>query len=183
MGKVNEMTKSEYALSFQNLSTPHLTFEETFEEIVSFMKKDPQASFKLMIGTDSQAFSKHTRFITGIVIHREGKGAWACMRKYNFPRKIENLHEKISIETSLTEEVVSLFTEEKKNQLMDIVLPYIYKGGSFVMEGHLDIGKGKQNKTNIFVQEMVARIEATGVEAKIKPYAIIASGYANKYTK
>jgi len=94
-----------------------------------------------------------------------------------------NLHERISYETSLTEEVVALFTEEKKEQLIDIILPNIYKGASFSIEGHIDIGAGRKNKTRIFVKEMVNRMEAMGVEAKIKPEAFVASSYANRYTK
>ncbi|WP_340137269.1 MULTISPECIES: ribonuclease H-like YkuK family protein [Bacillus cereus group] len=34
-----------------------------------------------MIGTDSQVQKRGTLFITGFVIQREGKGAWACIRK------------------------------------------------------------------------------------------------------
>lgn len=177
------MNQQPYELNFQNLSKKAMNFEEVFHEIRQFMKKEPLGNYKLIIGTDSQAFGNYTRFITGIVIQREGKGAWACMRKVNVPRKIENLHEKISIETSLTEEIVFLFTGEKKNELIDIVLPHIYKGASFTMEGHLDIGAGNRNKTREYVNEMVARIEAMGIEAKIKPDAYVASGYANRYTK
>lgn len=177
------MEQQTYELNFQNLSKKKMTFEDVFQEILQFMKKNPLGNYKLMIGTDSQAFGNYTRFITGIVIQREGSGAWACMRKFIVPRKIENLHEKISIETSLTEEIAFLFTEEKKNDLINVVLPHVYKGASFTMEGHLDIGAGNRNKTREYVNEMVARIEAMGIEAKIKPDAYVASGYANRYTK
>lgn len=99
------------------------------------------------------------------------------------PRRMLHLHERISQELSLTEEIVSLFTEERKNQLIDIVLPAVYQGATFTMEGHIDIGIGKRNKTSEFVKEMVARMESMGVEPKIKPDAFVASSYANRYTK
>jgi uncharacterized protein len=67
--------------------------------------------------------------------------------------------------------------------MIDIVLPHIYKGATFKMEGHLDIGSGKRNKTREFVQEMVSRLETIGVEPKIKPEAFVASSYANRFTK
>lgn len=169
--------------SFQNLSQKNMSFEQVFSNIVHFMKCDPHANYRLMVGTDSQVHSRYTVFITGIVIQREGKGAWACIRKISVPRKMTNLHERISFETTLTEEIVSMFTEDRKNQLIDIILPHIYKGSTFTMEGHLDIGKGKRNKTREFVREMVSRIESMGVEPKIKPYAFVASAYANRYTK
>lgn len=76
-----------------------------------------------------------------------------------------------------------MFTEERKNRMIDIVLPYLYQGASFKLEGHLDIGAGQRNKTRKFVEEMVSRIGSTGFEPKIKPEAFVASSYANRFTK
>ena len=169
--------------SFQNLTHKHMSFNEVFQHIVRFMEKEPNGQYKLIFGTDSQVHTLYTRFITGIVIQRESKGAWACIRKVVVPRKMMNLHERISYETTLTEEVVSMFTEEKKTQLIDIVLPNIYKGATFTIEGHIDIGSSSKNKTRVFVNEMVGRMESLGIEPKIKPDSFVASSYANRYTK
>lgn len=169
--------------TFQNLSEKNMTFEQVFDRIIRFMKQEPNANYRLMMGTDSQVHRRHTRFITGIVIQREGKGVWACYRKVIVPREMKQLRERISYETSLTEEISYLFTDERKNQMIDIVLPYIYKGATFKIEGHIDIGSGKRNKTRIFVEEMVSRIESMGIEPKIKPYSFAASYYANRFTK
>ncbi|WP_254119612.1 ribonuclease H-like YkuK family protein [Bacillus sp. FJAT-29790] len=160
-----------------------MTFEQVFNRILLFMNRNPSGNYRLMVGTDSQVHCKQTVFITGIVIQNEGKGAWACIRKGIIPRRMLHLHERISYETSLTEETVSMFTSERKNQMIDIVLPYIYHGATFIMEGHLDIGAGKRNKTREFVNEMVSRLESIGVEPKIKPDAFVASSYANRYTR
>lgn len=172
-----------YHHSFQNLQENDLGFEQVFERIVSFMKGDPKGNFRLMVGTDSQVHKTHTLFITGIVIQNKGNGVWACITKMKFPRKMTHLHERISLELSLTEEVVSMFTEERKNELIAVVLPHLYQGATFTMEGHIDIGAGKRNKTSEFVKEMVTRMESMGVEPKIKPNAFVASSYANRYTK
>ncbi|WP_412976118.1 ribonuclease H-like YkuK family protein [Ornithinibacillus sp. 179-J 7C1 HS] len=160
-----------------------MTFNEVFHHIVRFMKKDPSGRYKLIFGTDSQIHPTYTRFITGIVIQCESKGAWACIRKVIVPRKMTILHERISYETTLTEEVVSMFSEDKKSQLIDIVLPYIYKGSSFTIEGHIDIGATNKNRTKVFVNEMVGRMESLGIEPKIKPNSFVASSYANRFTK
>lgn len=172
-----------YNFSFENLSRKNMSFQEVFQHIKRFMEKDPYGSYKLMFGTDSQVHSAYTRFITGIVIQCETKGAWACIRRVIVPRRMEQLHERISYETTLTEEVVGMFTDERKEQLIDLILPNIYRGASFVIEGHIDIGSENKNKTRIFVQEMLTRMEALGIEAKIKPEAFVASSYANRYTK
>lgn len=168
---------------FQNLQEKNMSFDKVFQRILQFMQKNPRGNFQLMIGTDSQVHAKQTTFITGIVIQNKGKGVWACIRKVIVPKKILRLHEKISYETTLTEEVVSLFTEERKNQLIDVVLPFVYQGATFTMEGHIDIGAGSRNKTKEFVNEMVTRIESIGIEPKIKPNSFVASSYANRYTK
>jgi uncharacterized protein len=168
---------------FQNLQENKMSFDQVFNHIIRFMKLQPYGSYRLMIGTDSQVHPKRTVFITGIVILNEGKGVWACIRKVIIPRRMLHLHERISFELSLSEEIVSLFTEERKSQLINIVLPYLYQGATFTMEGHIDIGAGKKNKTSAFVNEMVTRMEAMGVKPKIKPNAFVASSYANRYTK
>ncbi|MEH7332345.1 ribonuclease H-like YkuK family protein [Neobacillus drentensis] len=178
------MKKSQaYHHSFQNLQENGMSFEQVFERIVEFMKINPNGNYRLMVGTDSQVHRSTTIFITGIVIQNEGHGVWACIRKVIVPRKMTHLHERISLELSLTEEIVSMFTEDRKNQLISIVLPYLYQGATFTIEGHIDIGAGKRNKTSEFVKEMVTRIESMGVEPKIKPDAFVASSYANRYTK
>ncbi|MEH7548055.1 MULTISPECIES: ribonuclease H-like YkuK family protein [Bacillaceae] len=174
---------SAYHHTFQNLQENGLSFEQVFERIVTFMSFNPKGNYRLMVGTDSQVHKSQTVFITGIVIQNEGTGVWACIRKVVVPRKMTQLHERISLELSLTEEIVAMFTEERKNQLIAIVLPYLYEGSTFTMEGHIDIGAGKRNKTREFVKEMVTRMESMGVEPKIKPDAFVASSYANRYTK
>lgn len=181
MGKEygDHMTSGE----FQNLQERNMSFELVFEKIIKFIKINPRGNYRLMIGTDSQVHPRHTIFITGIVIQNEGKGAWACIRKYMVKRRMDVLHERISKETALTEEVVSMFTEDRKNQIIDLVLPFIYQGATFTMEGHIDIGSGQRNKTRIFVEEMVSRIESMGLEPKIKPDSFVASSYANRFTK
>lgn len=168
---------------FQNLTHKKMNFTEVFSHILTFMKREPTGNYKLMLGTDSQVHPSHTLFITGIVIQNVGKGAWACFRKEIVARQMTTLHERISYETSLTEQVASFFTEERKNELIEVVLPHIYKGATFTIEGHIDIGSGDRNRTRVYVNEMVARIESLGMEPKIKPDSIVASSYANRYTK
>ena len=178
--QVNEMERKK---GFQNLSKRNMDFEEVFQHILAFIKVQPSGNHRLIIGTDSQVHSGYTRFITGIVIQREGKGVWACYRPVDLARRIESLQEKISLETSFTQEVAYLFTPEKQNQIIDLLLPYVEKGASFKMVGHLDLGRSTKNKTRVYVNEMIERIESIGLEAEIKPDSFVASSYANRYTK
>ncbi|MFD2639122.1 ribonuclease H-like YkuK family protein [Piscibacillus salipiscarius] len=169
--------------SFENSKEKDMTFEQVFERILRFMRLNPNGNYKLIIGTDSQVHYDYTSFITGIVIQCEGKGVWACLQKNKIPRKITNLHQKISYETSFSEAVFAMFTQERKDAMYEIVLPYVERGASFTIEGHIDIGSGPRNKTRVFINEMIARIQSMGAEPKIKPEAFVASSYANRYTK
>ena len=169
--------------TFYNLHHKEMVFEDVFRNIKSFMEQQPIADYKLMLGTDSQVHPRLTRFITGIVIQRLGRGVWACATKTIVERKMTQLHERISYETSLTEEIASLFTEHHKDELIQLILPHIYDGATFSIEGHIDIGAGKKNRTREFVREMTGRIESSGLEPKIKPESFVASSYANRYTK
>ena len=67
--------------------------------------------------------------------------------------------------------------------MIDIVLPYIYKGASFTMEGHLDIGLAIGIKQEFLLKKWSLRIESMGLEPKIKPDSFVASSYANRFTK
>lgn len=165
--------------SFQNTTERSLSLEEVFQRVLRFISFDPNGQFRFMIGTDSQVYSKHTTFVTGIVIQRMGKGVWACYRKVK--DKKMGLREKITTETSHTQRVASYFDIEKIGQMRDLISKF--PGSTLTTECHLDIGLGTKNKTSIFVNEMMKVIEATGYQAKIKPNSFVASHYANYYTK
>jgi predicted RNase H-related nuclease YkuK (DUF458 family) len=169
-------------LSFRNTTQNNMTLPIVFKNILHFMNQDPMGKYKFIIGTDSQAHSGYTTFVTGIVIQREGRGVWACYRKVYIDRRLE-LREKIMMETVYTQEVASFFDTDKENEMISIIYPHLYHGATFEKEGHLDVGSGKKNKTRIFVEEMVMMIESVGLTAKIKPDSYVASAYANKYTK
>jgi len=179
----NKNEKIYEPLLFQAVNEDNLTFDEAFQRICSFVEKDPIGNYRLMIGTDSQVHGKHTVFATMLIIHKEGKPPWSCTRKIRHNRKFDNLHEKISTETSYTEEVAYLLSETHKQTLHDIVLPYVYQGSNLSIEGHIDIGPEPKSKTNVFVREMVSRIKSAGLEPKIKPFSTAASSGANWHTK
>ena len=166
---------------FYNIVSGLISFEQVFEKIHQFISHDVNASYILSIGTDSHIHKKETRFITAIHLHRVGKGAWGCIRSHVIKRKVSNLHEKISLETALSQETASLFTIEKLEKLQELLLPNLDSGADFQFEIHIDIGT--KGKTKEFIQEMTGRIEAMGIEARIKPDSYAAFGYANRYTK
>lgn len=169
---------------FQNVSESRLRAEDVFERMLRFMKQDPKSAYHFIIGTDCQAHSKSTTFVTGIILHRLGKGAWACYRKRTVPFRVESIRQKLSMETAMSEELAWMFGEDKRKAMENVVMPYLYKGASF--RAFIDIDAGtdeKVSRTAPYVAEMVSRVEATGMTARVKPEAVAASSYANRHTK
>ena len=169
--------------AFRNGLENNVSFDQIFDKILSYVEKFPNEKYRLIIGTDSQVHSRNTVFITGVILQKNRKAVLCYNKRSIVNRKMENLYERISYETSLSEEIASLLTFSKREQILEFISPYSKQGGEFVFEGHLDIGKGLQNKTRKYVSEMAKRIESFGLVAIIKPNSYGASSYANKYTK
>jgi predicted RNase H-related nuclease YkuK (DUF458 family) len=173
-----------HGLEFRNTSEKSLSLEQVHERIIRFIKLDPKAAYKFIIGTDCQVHKGYTQFITGVVIQRPGNGAWACYRQVIIPRPFVSIKEKLSTETALSEEVALFFSEDKRKEMEDIVLPFVYKGSSLDAYIHIDAGSDPvKNKTALYVAEMVLRVESLGMVAVIKPDSYVASAYANRYSK
>lgn len=168
-------------MTFYNSSEKNMSFSDVISHILNFIKKNPQGEYILAIGTDSQVKSEYTIFITAIIIHNIGNGAWGCVNKLIIPRRIKNLKEKIFIEATRTQQLAFMFTPEIFEEITNILLPYIDKGASFRHEIHIDIGtKGATRK---LIKEAIGYFAGLGFETKIKPESYAASSYANKYTK
>ncbi|WP_243385379.1 ribonuclease H-like YkuK family protein [Bacillus kexueae] len=167
--------------TFYNMSERHMDFETVVTRLKQFMQKDPRSLYVLSVGTDSHVHQHETKFITAIHLHRVGKGAWGCLRNYQLLRQVKSVREKISLETSLSQEIAYFFITEYLDELLEVVLPYHQEGGDLRFEVHLDIGK--RGITKELIQEMTGRITAMGVRAKIKPDSYTAFSYANRYTK
>lgn len=169
---------------FRNITERNLSLDDVFARIGSFMRQKPCAEYRLIIGTDCQAHARLTTFVTGVVIQRVGNGAWACYRKLNVARPLRSVKQKLSCETSLSEQVAMRFGDAYRIGLENIVLPYVYQGASLRMYVDIDAGSDAEiNKTAPLVEEMVRRVEALGCTARIKPDAIVASCYADRFTK
>lgn len=147
--------------------------------ILKFIQDDPLASYRIAIGTDSQVRSR-SHFVTGILVHRVGKGAVGFIRETVISRNIKSLREKISLETAFTQEVAYMFTPEYLDKIYDVVLSHDYNQ-HLDLEIHLDIGL--KGSTKELIKEMVSRVSGLGFDVKIKPFATAASSLANRYTK
>jgi len=146
-----------------------MSFSAMFEDILNFMAENPEAKYKLIVGSDSQARNQ-VCFVTAVVIHRIGKGG-----RYYYTRthvaKMPSLRQRIFYEAHLSLDVASkLAAEMSKNGRSNLNL-----------EIHLDVGRNGQTRT--MIKDLVAEIVGSGFSAKIKPDAFGASQVADKHSK
>ncbi|MGE5577201.1 MAG: ribonuclease H-like YkuK family protein [Syntrophothermus sp.] len=156
-------------MAFTSPSKGRLSFDEVFDDIMNYVHEAPDASYKLIIGTDSQ-LREETAFVTAIIVHREGKGA-----RYYYSRQHErinrSLRQRIFYETSRSLGVASQLAEKlAENGHSD-----------FDIEIHLDVGPN--GPTREMIRELIGMVVGSGFDARIKPYSYGASKVADKYTK
>lgn len=159
---------------FQSLRGEHLVFHEVYEGILSFIKDDPDSSYKISIGTDSQVITG-TVFVTCIHVHRIGKGAIGFLHKCQMQRPVKNLREKIYLETCASLQLAYLFDDEKIQRISEIL------GRRVTFEFHIDVGT--KGPTKGLINEMVGMVKGLNFVPRIKPDSYCASSFADRYTK
>lgn len=159
---------------FFNPSLGSLSLEQVTIEIEKFINDDPQSSYRLVIGTDSQAKRSNGEaeidFVSAVVIHRIGTGGryfWSRERR----KKTYVLREKIYTETTL-----SLALAEKLVPMLRGKIP----GGRYDLEIHIDVGP--IGPTREMIKEVVGMVSGSGYTAKTKPESYGASSVADKHT-
>lgn len=154
---------------FHSPSKGALSYERLVVDLLDYVAEEPQAKYKLIVGTDS-----HTRtelcFVTAIIVHRLGKGARFYYRRRN-QQRIRNLRQKIFYETAIS---LSL-AEKLANSLAEIGAPGLN------VEIHLDVGE--KGETRDLIRDVVGMVVGSGFHAEIKPNSYGASKVADRYTK
>lgn len=146
-----------------------ISLHELTDKIQNFIKEDPKAKYKVVIGTDSQTTNRSTIFVTALIIHRIGKGAQFYYKKLRF-KPILQLHNRIYKETDLSLQLIEIL---KKRGIINLLTEW-------PLEIHLDIGQ--QGETRQLIQEVVGWVTSVGYVAKIKPNSYGASSVADKFT-
>ncbi|MBI2010841.1 MAG: ribonuclease H-like YkuK family protein [Candidatus Colwellbacteria bacterium] len=143
--------------------------EQVAQELIRFMKADPERSYKVTIGTDSELYNKtEADFVTAIVVHRVGNGGRYFWRRVEL-KNFYTLRDRI-----LKEVIVSLDTAKiVLNHLRELEAP------PFDFEIHVDVGENGESRK--MIQELVGIIRAHDFEAKTKPESYAASSVADRY--
>lgn len=148
-----------------------MSLDKVVTDLLCFVLEQPQAAYKLIIGTDSQTTNSSTHFVSAIVVHRVGKGGRYYVRHF-YREPIRSLRQKLTYETSMSLEVTMLL---KDRLLRANLLP------KFEMEIHVDAGNA--GDTRELIKDLIGMVVANGITPRIKPESFGASKVADRYTK
>jgi len=114
-------------MEFISPTKGRLTFDQVFADVMAFAEANPDDSYRLIVGTDSQ-IRDGTCFVTALIVHRKGKGA-----RFYYTRSYEDharsLRQRIFYEASLSLSLASRLAEKLAET-----------GHEIDMEIHLDVG-------------------------------------------
>ena len=132
------------------------------------MGADSQASYELIIGTDSEARSGTADFVSAIIVHKSGRGGvyfWGRQKIDNLYSLKQRILNEALISLTLAEKLVSDFASLG---LMDLNL-----------EIHVDIGPN--GPTRVMISEIVGMIRDSGFKVATKPASWGASHVADRH--
>lgn len=147
-----------------------LSLEEVKEQVEAYMDDVREATYKLIIGTDSQPKNGHgVDFITAIVVHRIGAGGIYFWKRHVSEKKYvlrQRMYEEASRSLETATEFFRIF---KHNGI-----------AQYEVEIHVDIGRN--GPTREMINEVVGMIRGSGFNVKMKPDSYGASKVADRHT-
>ena len=159
---------------FISPSKGKMTIQQMVDELVAFMREEPDYFYRLVVGTDSKTGKPDPReqvnFVTAVVIHRKGKGGRYFWQK-NKIGKIGSLRDKIYTETLLSIQLAEKLVPDLTKKL---------NGERYKLEIHIDVGD--VGPTREMIKEVVGMVTGNGFTAKTKPESFGAFSVADKHT-
>ena len=155
---------------FQSPTYGVLELPQVREKILAFLAREPERTYHLVVGTDSQPHNgSGVDFVTAIVVHRVGAGGiYFWKRAVN--KKVYVLRQRMYEEATMSLEMA------------ETVLALLHKDGitKYDVEIHVDIGVF--GDTREMIAEIVGMIRGSGYTVKTKPESYAASKVADRYT-
>ncbi|MEK7119093.1 MAG: ribonuclease H-like YkuK family protein [Patescibacteria group bacterium] len=155
---------------FQSPTHGALELPQVREKILAFLAGEPERTYHLVVGTDSQPHNgSGVDFVTAIVVHRVGAGG------IYFWKRVVNKKVYVLRQRMYEEATMSL-------EMAETVLALLHKDGitKYDVEIHVDIGAF--GDTREMITEIVGMIRGSGYAVKIKPESYAASKVADRYT-
>lgn len=159
-------------IQFHSWSKGTLSLEKVFDEILAYVKRQPERSYQVIVGSDSAARSP-VPLITAVTVRRVGNGAvhfWVVSEKRTFHTLRDRIYEEAMQSLTLAQEIRSGLREKL--------------GEEFLWDGkiqvHIDVGEN--GPTRDLIDQVVGMVKGFGFAAVIKPSAFGASHVADLHT-
>ena len=155
--------------SFNSITYGTLNFDQVISKIATYIKEDTDATYKVIVGTDSEAKTGDVDFVSAIIVHRMGKGGVYFWQKTKIANQY-SMGERIGRETQLSLELAW--------KIRDI---FQHNGlSAYEPEVHIDVGMDGVSRD--MVKWVTGMILGSGFVYKIKPESFAASSVADRYT-
>lgn len=155
---------------FNSPSLGRISFEGVVERLQAYVREEPDARYRLIIGTDSlPGFEGRVALVSAIVMHRVGHGGIYCWRR-QVHQSIVTLRDRMLGEALASIELATRLREHPA--LRDFV-------GSTI-EIHVDVGQN--GPTRQMIAEIVGMVSANGFIVKTKPDSYAATKVADRHT-
>lgn len=145
-----------------------LDWEQALAKMVWFMGTDTNASYEVIIGTDSEATNGDADYVSALIVHKRGRGGIYFWNR----QKVEKVY---SLKQRIWQEaLISLNLAEK------LVRDFGSLGMTDLnLEIHVDIGPN--GPTREMIAEIVGMIRANGFKVATKPASWGASHVADRH--
>ncbi len=157
---------------FHSWSKGTLTLERVFEEIMAYVKIQPERSYQIIVGSDSAARSP-VPLVTAVTVRRVGNGAvhfWVTSEKKVFHTLRDRITEEALQSITLAQEIRSGLREKLGEEFL----------WDDKIEVHIDVGEN--GPTRDLIDQVVGMVKGFGFAAVIKPSAFGASQVADLHT-
>lgn len=157
--------------SFISPTKGEMSLEGMVQDIVSFVKDQPEKEYSIMVGGDSQK-GQTVRYAISILVHRKG-----CGGRYFYTLRTGN--SKISFQERILTETV--YAIEIANQLKINLEKHRDVFKTISVPIHADVGE--KGKTKSLIKTVTGMVLASGFEPVIKPEGVAACSVADKHSK
>lgn len=162
---------------FRSVRYGVLPFREVFDRILEFLSEEPDQSYCISVGSDSQSNTEASVLVTCVLVHRKGKGAIGFYMRHYLHRPLNNIREKLSLETLHSLQLAYLFDEERLSAIYNILA----NSGDVELEFHIDAGE--KGPTRAYLAELIGMAKGLAFIPRVKPESVCASSYADRHSK
>ena len=147
---------------------------QVVQQIVDFMRAEPERKYNVTVGTDSERLATgKADFVSAIVVHRVGNGGRYFWRHVSLG-KFHTLRDRIIKEVLLSLDLGKEILLELERQA-ESGAPKL----QWAFEIHADVGE--VGETKVMIQEVVGMIRAHNFAVKTKPGSYAASNVADRH--